>query len=706
MIILWAGLAIAATVVGQIVEVGTGMPVENATLTVDGVVHMVDAEGRFQIEVNDTTLTIQVLSPDHLPFATRAKKLLGKDKVIWLRPNLTLPEIIVEEKQEVPHAMAQVLDKELVERTAGTHDDPIRLLQSLSSVAKTREYGPSAGDVILRAAQPSENRVLLDGVELPYLYHFQQYASVIHTRLLDKVTVYPSAYGARYGDAAGGIVNVETKPSDRQKLSGAANLNLIMGGGAVSQPIKNGVLTVSGRRSHADLYSSGSDQYSAWPVFWDYLSRFDRQVSDGLNLSITAIGARDTYGRRLLDTEGLDPIEQTSNPNFQYDRMFNGVFLRADGRSDSWRANTVIAGVQDRWRGDMGEASSLRLDNYLWVRHQSDVLIADSFQVSGGLDGRMGRVNRIVDTSQSYPTLPDEAPLLSQGISVDDHLNEHRLGVWLEPTVKRSGLSLQPGVRFQMMPSVEHYVLDPRLTVRYTNNIWGLRGGVGQYSQSPTVDAFALNPNLPLTQATHGTVGTDLFLFDDLKVSVDLWSRQTENGIYLNPYGTAEVVDTSAFGGEVGLSYRLKDRLFAWVSFSSANIRQAEAFWAYDQPYAVDGVFSWRFHPKWDIGFRYRYAAGLPYTEPSGSTYQADTNAYSPEYSIPFDSRLPDYQKVDFHIARRKYFGPVTMTTYMELWLVPPKANVLYPIYNYNYLQNKQVIGPPIVPLVGVRFEN
>jgi hypothetical protein len=75
------------------------------------------------------------------------------------------------------------------------------VIVTVTGVAQTAEYSPSAGDLSLRGAEPGESRVYLDGVPIPYLYHFQQYASVIHTRLLDEVAVYPSTPGAAYGDS-------------------------------------------------------------------------------------------------------------------------------------------------------------------------------------------------------------------------------------------------------------------------------------------------------------------------------------------------------------------------------------------------------------------------------------------------------------------------------------------------------------------------
>ena len=114
--------------------------------------------------------------------------------MLWLRPELPVPEIIIESSEESLQPFRQMLDKEKVENTPGTHDDPIRLLQSLGGSNITPEYSPSAGEIILRNSEPLQSRILLDGVDIPYLYHFQQYASVIHTRMLSNVSLFSECF--------------------------------------------------------------------------------------------------------------------------------------------------------------------------------------------------------------------------------------------------------------------------------------------------------------------------------------------------------------------------------------------------------------------------------------------------------------------------------------------------------------------------------
>ena len=140
--------------------------------------------------------------------------------------------------------------------------------------------------------------------------------------------MYPSAFGSAYGDATGGVVAVTTRQADSRKVHGAAEANLVIAGGLVTTPAGDGgALSMSGRRSFADLLESSNDQYTLWPVFWDYLGRYDRELSPDHRLWLTGLGAGDSYGRSAGDAAVLDPLEQEDNPAFTFGRRFHGVML-------------------------------------------------------------------------------------------------------------------------------------------------------------------------------------------------------------------------------------------------------------------------------------------------------------------------------------------------------------------------------------------
>ena len=97
---------------------------------------------------------------------------------VWLVRGGGALEIVVEGLKQTADPSRHTVDGEMALETPGTLDDSVRLVQSLPGVTVQREYSPLSGDLSVRGSAPGDSRYYLDGVEIPYLYHYNQYASV------------------------------------------------------------------------------------------------------------------------------------------------------------------------------------------------------------------------------------------------------------------------------------------------------------------------------------------------------------------------------------------------------------------------------------------------------------------------------------------------------------------------------------------------
>jgi TonB-dependent Receptor Plug Domain len=721
---LWCAVAWADPVVIDVRVLGSGDPVAGAWVRLPGdaggLSRVADDDGRINLDLSAGTWSIELGSPGHAPRVLVVEVPTSGPVVAWLPPAEPPMEVVVESRLASPHVARQVLDRERVEGTPGTHQDPFRLIQALPGVALTPEYSPSGGDLAIRGATPAESSIFLDGMEIPYLYHFQQYSSVIPTRLLDEVAVYPSTFGASYGDATGGVVTVRSRDADdlrgrsRGGVHGGAHVNLVMGGGLLGAPVGDSLnLAGSVRRSYADLFESGSDQYTVWPVFWDYLAKADLQVADGRRLTLTGIGAGDHYGRYAGDTAALDPLEADATPEFTFERAFHGVLLRDERSSTRVRLDTTVGFVTDARRADVSGEAELRQERYLSLRHQGVWLLVDErLDLDVGVDGRLTWLDLEASPTRAWTELGQEAPILAGGVAVDSRLVRQDLALWAEPRVHFGGLSLQPGVRVQGDvagadggANASRVDVDPRLTVQLQlDQDTRLRAAAGVYHQRPELDA--LDPqggsnDLDSTRALQAAAGVDLALAGRWELGLDGWAKRIDGAIEFEPGTIVEPVDGSAVGIELSSRYRLRDRFFSWFGLTLGRATRDGAPFDYDQPYALNVVASWNFRPGWSIGARYRYAAGLPNTPIIGGIYQADTDSYTAIEGAVNTERMPDYQKVDLQIEREWLFRAWSLSAYAALWWVPESGNALYPVYSYDYSERKLVVGPPFIPLVG-----
>lgn len=727
--VLWAtaggGVAQAAELAGSVREVGTGDPLPGALVQVllpSGVLQAsTGPRGGFALAVPDDLREVRLVVSHggHLPLEQDLVVPLERPLRLSLTPEPPAAEIVVEAARRSDHAARHILDRERVEQTPGTFDDPVRLVQALPGVAVTPEYSPTAGVLAIRGAAPGESRVFLDGVEIPYLYHFQNYASVIHSRLLDEVALYPSAFASEWGDAVGGIVSVTTRRPDPARVHGGVNANAITTGAYVQAPLRDGAaVSLSGRRSIADLIDDSNDQYTVWPVFWDYLGRADLGQGDR-TLAVTLVGAGDRYGRYPGDTATFDPLERDTSPDLSFSRAFHA--LTVSGRvAEADQVHRLTLGLtQDTLGGTIDDQSQLRRERAMSLRYRSDLIRSSAVRWSFGGDGRVAGIERVADPERAWTELGDEVPMLAAGIPVDEQLQRVQGGVWAAPQLTVGRGRLHPGLRVQGDTLSGAWAPEPRLSTAVDLSAdHRLRGSVGRYSQAPSADALSAvtgDPTLPLALSDQVAVGADVTVAGQWELSADVYGRATRNTVEVDPgdaegLGAVRVRDARAGGIELVTRTRQRDHYFFSASLAlSRSQRRIDDTqpWVpgdHDQPFAFNLVGSWDFAPGWNAGLRYRLASGLPYTPLSG-TYDGDTDTYRATPGPENSDRLPTYQKVDLHLERAWTFPTWTLVGYLEAWWVPPRSNAMYVVYSYDYTQRAPVAGPPFVPLLGMRAE-
>ena len=711
MLWLLLGSALAAPVSGTVRERGTGDPVAGATVVTEQGEDLgsTGPRGGFTVDLPVGTHTLSVLSATHLPSAVDLEiSAAGNASVqLFVVPAPPSPEIVVEARRAADHPAQRVLDRERVEKTPGTHDDAARLIQALPGVAMTPEYGPQSGDLAIRGSAPGDSVVLLDGVRLPYLFHFQQYSSVLHTRLLDEVALYPSSVGPSYGGMLGGVAAATSRRADPAQLHGGLNANAIMAGGFVQTPVGESLaVSASARRSYADLYEDSNDQYTAWPVFWDYLTRVDHRTDRGDTASVMVVGAGDSYGRFAGDTESLDPVEQANNPGFDFLRGFHGLIGTWERLETTQRHRSAAGIVWDQQAGSLPTARSRREELALDLRHTSVFQGCEAWGVALGGDLRASTVRRLAETERPWPELGDEAPLLARGVKADERLAGITGGVFVEPRARLGNVELRPALRGQGTSGLG-MAWEPRAQLRAeVSDALRLRFAAGRHTQAPTLDQRSEqggSPALPLSTSVQQSAGADLLFSGRWEVAIDAWSRALKDAVVEVPGAAPYAADGEAYGVELVSRYRVRDRFFSWVALTVGRSYRDGLPYAYDQPWSLSVVASWDLSNRWNVGARYRIAAGLPYTPIVGGVYNGDSDAYAPQLGPAFSARLPTYSKVDTHLERSWRLRRWTLVAYLETWWVPARYNTLYPVYSYDFSETDLVAGPGLLPLFGLR---
>jgi hypothetical protein len=591
--------------------------------------------------------------------------------------------------------------------TPGTYDDAIRLVQSLPGVAIQREFSPTSGDVTVRGSLPGDSRTFYDGIEVPYLYHFNQYASVFPASQLADLELFPSTFGARYGDAVGAIVEARSEEGRPDNVTGSVGLNLVMLGVELRAPLpKRWWIGGSARRSFQDLVTRGNEQYGVWPRFYDFSARAEhggprrRERVHG--------GAGDRYDRAVGELDLLDPVEQTTTPTLDYGRDYQLLGVRHRWKQGRFVSavlhDRLLAEIDVGGRHDQRTVSlPTRLDTY------GQALDKLSWEAGAELRPDLTWLE-VADAGRFGALVTREAPATSWGWSADRRLLRLRAAGYATLHAQLGPVRIMPGLRLGLDSTGWKPTLEPRLAMRFRlAEQTELRLAAGRYQQRPETLEAAFDPTLPTTDSWQVGGGLDQAIAGRLEISVDGFYKHLRNVLFQPIEGPPEVRRRGeAWGAELTLRYRMRDTFFIWAWFAYGRSVVYDADGAQrptiaDQPFSGGLVTSWNILPELNVAVRYRVASGLPFTPIDGSTYDASLDTWDPRYEPTNSARMPYYQKIDLRVAYTFTFARWALALSADVWIVPKSSAQLYPTWNYDYTEQGYVIGPTVLPLLGLR---
>lgn len=727
MISWWFALASAAELDVRVGEQEDGDAVAGARVEVGDETWTTDARGRVRVDVDGAGPWSLVVAAEGRQTTTVEVSDAVRPVRVFLAKGLGNYEIVVEGLKLTADPSRHVVDGEQALETPGTLDDAIRLVQSLPGMTVQREYSPTSGDLAVRGAQPGESRYYLDGIEIPYLYHFNQYASVFPASQVADLELFPSTFSARYGDAVGGIVEARSRLDVPDGVSGSAHMNFVMFGGDVRVPLsrpspgeegeegdlsRRWWLSAAGRRSYQDLAGEQTAQFTVWPTFYDVVARVERGNADN-GLGFFAVAAGDGYTRAVGELDVLDPLESTTTPSLAYREGYQLAGVRRQWDRGNTRGRLVGALVHHQRRGELSSTGRERLEAWT-VSSRTDVQVRPAqgpWAFDLGYEVNAERTALLVESGgRDGVRVAEEAPALARGVDVDDALLRARAGLYGTAHWTLGRARLMPGLRLSADTTRAEARADPRFALRWQahDNAMFKIGG-GRYTQRARTEyLIGQTDPLPTTESWQVSAGWEQAIAGRLEVGVEGYFKALRNPLRFPIDGPAEVVPRGdAMGVEVLTRYRLREVFFLWGWVALQRTRLIDEAGAIsptngDQRWSGGVVASWDIG-RWNLGARYRFAQGLPFTPIDGAVYDGSRDGWDPIPGPVNSARLPAYQKLDLRVAHRWDLKGWSLQAVLELWYVPPASTQLYPIWNFDFTEQDWVLGPGILPLVGVR---
>jgi hypothetical protein len=268
---------------------------------------------------------------------------------------------------------------------------------------------------------------------------------------------------------------------------------------------------------------------------------------------------------------------------------------------------------------------------------------------------------------------------------------------------------------------------DPRLRFRWqAGDHTTVKGGVGMYSQIPDVFEYnALFGNSRI--GTESAVHTSAAVTHEFPYAIELevggfykylWDLATPSpGLVLREDGTIGPENFGndgigrIYGGELFLRKQLTGALFGWASYTLSRSERKpteEEPWRLfdlDQTHILTLIGVYRLPKGWQVGARFRFVSGNPFTPVKDGIYDASDDEYVP-IPGPFNSaRVGPFHQLDLRVDKKWTFKRWWLTAYLDVQNVYNRQNPEFRLDAYDYRSGRELPSLPIIPSIGVKAE-
>ncbi|MDF3068581.1 MAG: hypothetical protein K0R38_4182 [Polyangiaceae bacterium] len=639
-------------------------------------------------------------------------------------------DIDVEGERPPREPTQRMLSAEEITKIPGTNGDALRSLQNMPGVARV---GAFDGLLIVRGSSPRDTQVFVDGTNVPIVYHFGGLSSVVPSEMLERIDFYPGNFGPQFGRATGGIVDVGVRSPKKDKLHGLLQVDTVDARVLVEGPINDRTrFMLGGRRSWVDtwlgpvLREAGVGVTTA-PVYYDYQAMLEHDVTRDTTARLFFFGSDDRLALTLNSPDSRDPAAGG-------DAGLHTGFWRAQGRIDTrptsaLRWTTTVSIGQDKQHIGVG---NMNLDiDITTLEGRSDVRakLGNYASAIAGFDVQYSWF----DVGYRLPVVnfeddQNQAPVFGKPmVDIQGNGRVARPAAYamleLKPLPR---LKLLPGIRSDYDQGTRRWTADPRLGVRYDVHApyprTTLKGGVGLFHQPPepyeSIKPFG-NSGLRAESANHYSLGFEQELarpielsfegfYKDLRgIVVSQFDGQSANGRSYVNLGSGRT-----YGTELLLRFKPGGKFFGWVAYTLARSERRDTDQAdyyrydYDQTHNLVAVGSYKLGRGWQLGARFRYVTGSPYTPELGGTMDYDAGSYAPITSrIRNSARLPAFHQLDVRVDKTWKFQAWSLSWYLDLQNAYVHQNTESISYNYDFSQTTATYGIPILPIMGLRGE-
>lgn len=608
-----------------------------------------------------------------------------------------------------------------IEKSPGANRDISKVIQSLPGVASSVSF---RNDIIVRGGGPSENKFLLDGIEIPNLNHFAtQGASggpvgIINTDFLREVDLYTGAFPASRGNALSSVLDMKLIDGNPDKIVYRATLGASEAAFSANGPLSEKTsFLFSVRRSYLQFLFSAIG-LPFLPTFNDYQVKVKTRIDKKNEITFLSIGALDNL---KLNTGIANPNEDQQYildylpVNNQWNYAIGATYRHY--RENSYATLVISRNMlnNEAFKYEKNEEDDPSKLNLQYTSYEvenkfryEEIIRKNGYKITLGTGLEQAKYGNNTFQRVYIPTATDT--ITSVDYKSDLDFLKWNLFAQASKGYLSDRLNLSLGLRMDASTYSDEMAnpfnqFSPRISASYSlTQKFSLNFNTGRYFQLPSYtmlgfranDGELLNKTNGITyiQADHLVAGIDYrrndnskFTFEgfykwynkypfSVRDSVSLASKPADFGVY----GNEEVI-SSKKGKAYGLELYYKDKLMKKVdvtlSYTLVRSSSEDKYGdfipsAWDNRHILNLTAFASLKRNWEIGMKWRFVGGAPYT-PYDLERSSLINAWNVQgqgyfdYNLYNTERLSGFQQLDVRIDKEYYFKKWSLNVYLDI---------------------------------------
>ena len=670
------------------------------------------APGFTDLVLNEITVTN--VRTEELLFALEPIVVEQKEVIVKAKPFIR--------KSESPVSL-RTLNATEIERQPGAGRDVSKVLQALPGVAVRATF---RNDIIIRGGAPGENKFYLDGIEVPNINHFATQGSsggpvgLLNVNFIREVDFYSGAFPANRANGLSSVIAFKQKDGNKEGLItnfalGSSDIALTFDG-----PIGKKVdFIFSARRSYLQLLFAAL-KLPFLPTYNDAQFKVNYAINDKNKISFIGLGALDDFmlntkvNDKVTDQETIERNEYilgniATQDQWNYTFGVNWTHYSKRSIQNVVASRNMLKNIATRYANNIEtpvnrifDYSSFEAENKLRFEHQVNRngwkwMIGAGYEYARYFNSTFNRT-----AIQGQPvTIDFSSNLYLSKASLFSQLSKGFFGERLMTSLGlRTDIS---NYSSSMMNPLDQLSPMLSLSFRVTEN-FSINANVGRFHQLPAYTILGFrdannelankNNEVKYIRADHYVAGLEYLTDWNARFTVEGFYKQysrypfsLNDSISLANVGTDfgvvgnEAVTSTSNGRSYGTEFLYQQKLlkgfygivaytFVNSEFENKNGQFIPSSW--DSKHIVSLTGGKRFKNGWEVGVRWLFSGGSPYTPYDIATSSLkqvwDVNGRGLlDYNQLNSAREANFHQLNIRVDKKIFLDRFSMNFYLDI---------------------------------------